>query len=312
MVAEYHRRVTAERTSEGKRQAVARGVAPFPNLPPYLRRGPDEEIVLDKKKARIVKEAVRRRVDGATIADVRTYLGKHGIKRSYHGTQALLTSRMLLGELRFGDLVNEHAFPAIVDPETWQRLQRVFLPRGRRPKSERLLARLGVLRCGTCGARMVVGTSQNRWAFYRCPPVGDCPHRQTISAQIAESAIVDAVQEILGGIEGRASVEGGVSEAADELARRQDALDAAIRTFDGLGDEQATRERLGELRQARDQAREHHDELLAASAPAITVSAGDWDLLTLDERRALIRAVVGRAVVGPGRGSERITVEPRG
>lgn len=312
MAAEYHRRVTAERTSEGKRQAVARGVAPFPNLPPYLRRGPDEEIVVDKKKARIVKEAVRRRVDGATIADVRSYLGKHGIKRSYHGTQALLTSRMLLGELRFGDLVNEHAFTAIVDPETWQRLQRVFLPRGRRPKSERLLARLGVLRCGTCGARMVVGTSRNRYAFYRCPPVGDCPQRQTISAQIAESAIVDAVQEILAGIEGRASVEGGVNEAAEELARRQDALDAAIRTFDGLGDEQATRERLGELRTARDQARERHDELLAASVPAITVSAGDWDLLTLDERRALIRAVVGRAVVGPGRGSDRITVEPRG
>jgi site-specific DNA recombinase len=312
MAAEYHRRVTAERTSEGKRQAVARGVAPFPNLPPYLRRGPNEEIVVDKKKARIVKEAVRRRVDGATIADVRSYLGKHGIKRSYHGTQALLTSRMLLGELRFGDLVNEHAFTAIVDPETWQRLQRVFLPRGRRPKSERLLARLGVLRCGTCGARMVVGTSQNRYAFYRCPPVGDCPQRQTISAQIAESAIVDAVQEILAGIEGRASVEGGVNEAAEELARRQDALDAAIRTFDGLGDEQATRERLGELRTARDQARERHDELLAASVPAITVSAGDWDLLTLDERRALIRAVVGRAVVGPGRGSDRITVEPRG
>jgi site-specific DNA recombinase len=312
-VAEYHRRVTAERTSEGKRRAVAEGVAPFPNLPPWLRRGSDgKTIELDPRKARVIREAVRLRVEGATIAQVRDYLSKHRIKRSYHGVQALLTSRMLLGELRFGDLVNEHAFPPIIDPETWRRLQRVFVPRGRRAKSERLLARLGVLRCGTCGARMVVGTSQGKFSLYRCPPVGDCPKRVTISAEVAERTVVEAVQELLAGIEGRASVEGGVNEAADELARRQVALDAAIRTFEGLEDEQATRERLQELRTSRDQARERHDDLLAASAPAITVSAGDWDLLTLEERRALIRAVIERAVVAPGRGADRISVEPRG
>jgi site-specific DNA recombinase len=311
MVAEYHRRVTAERTIEGKRLAVARGVAPFPNLPPWLRRGKDEKIELDGRKARIVKEAVRRRADGATIAAVRAYLGRHGIKRSYHGTQALLTSRMLLGELHFGDLVNEDAFPAIVDPETWQRLQRVHVPRGRRAKSERLLARLGVLRCGTCGARMVVGTSQGKFHLYRCPPIGDCPQRVTISATVAEAAVVEAVQELLTGIEGRASVESGVGEAADDLARKQEALDAGIRAFDGLEDEQAARDRLQELRAARDRVRDRHDELVTASAPAITVSVGDWDLLTLEERRALIRVVVDRAVVRPGRGRDRISIEPR-
>jgi site-specific DNA recombinase len=219
---------------------------------------------------------------------------------------------MLLGELRFGDLVNEHAFPAIVDAETWQRLQRVSLPRGRRAKSDRLLARLGVLRCGTCGARMVVGTSQGRWGLYRCPPIGDCPQRVTISADVAERAVVEAVQEFIAGIEGRASVESGVSEAADELARRQEVLDKAIRTLAGLEDEEATRERLQQLRAARDQAQERHDELLAASAPAITVSAGDWDVLSLDGQRALIRTVVERAVVRPGRGADRIKVELRG
>lgn len=313
MVAEYHRRVMAERTSEGKRLAVARGVAPFPYLPPWLRRGKDEVIEVDGRKARVVKEAVRMRVGGATIASVRAYLGKHGIKRSYHGTQQLLTSRMLLGELRFGDLINEAAFPAIVDAETWQRLQRVHVPRGRRPKSERLLARLGVLCCGTCGARMVVGSANHgAYPLYRCPPVGNCPQRVTISATTAEAFVVEAVQKLLAGIKGSASVEGGAHEAADELARKQEALDAAIRAFDGLGEEQATRERLHELREARDRARDRHDELLAASAPAITVTTGDWELLTLDERRALIRAVIGRAVVGPGRGPGRISIEPLG
>jgi site-specific DNA recombinase len=313
MVAEYHRRVTAERTIEGKRRAVSRGVAPFPNLPFYLRKNEKNENRIEHNpKVRLMREAVRMRLDGATIAAVRDYLRKHRVSLSYHGVQSLFGSRLLLGELRFGEMLNDDAFAPVIDAETWQRLQRVAVSRGRRAKSERLLARLGVLRCGTCGARMVVGTSQGQYPLYRCPPVGDCPQRVTISAEAAERAVVDAVRELLAGTEGRASVEGGIGEAADELARRQDALDKAIRTFAGLEDEQAARERLQELRAARDQSRERHDELLAASAPAITVSAGDWDLLTLEERRALIRAVIERAVVAPGRGADRISIEPRG
>jgi site-specific DNA recombinase len=310
MVAEYHRRATSERTAEGKRQAVEDGIPPFPNLPPYLRRA-GRVVKFDRGRAAVVREAARLRIDGATITEVRAYLRRKGIRRSYHGTQALLSSRMLLGELRFGELVNERAFPAVLDVETFQRLQRVRISRGRRAKSERLLARLGVLRCGTCGARMVVSTSQGQYALYRCPPVGDCSRRVTVSAALAERTIIEAVQELLAGIEGNASVEGGVKEAAEELARRQDALDSAIRAFAGVEDEAATRERLQELRAARDQARERHDELLAASAPAITVGVGDWDLLTLDERRALIRALIASASVSPGRGADRIAIEPR-
>jgi site-specific DNA recombinase len=311
-VAEYHRRATAERTEDGKRRSVANGVPPFPNLPPYLRRGRDKQITVDAKKARIVRQAAKMRADGATIESIRAHLAKRGIERSYHGTQALLRSRMLLGELRFGDYLNEHAFPAIVDSETWQRVQRVTVPRGPRAKSERLLARLGVLRCGSCRARMVVGSANNgAYPIYRCPPVGDCSQRVTISATVAERTVVEAVKDLLAGIEGRASVEGGVGEAAEEFARRQGALDNAIRAFDGLEDEEVTRERLRELREARDQARERHDDLLAASAPAITLGARDWDLLSDEGKRDLIKAVIGAAVVRPGRGADRISIEPR-
>lgn len=313
MVAEHQRRVTAERTVEGKRRAVANGVPPFPNLPFYLRRrdGKRGPIEHDPRKVPVMREAVRMRLDGATITAVRDYLRKHRVRLSYHGVQSLFSSRLLLGELHFGPMHNKDAFDSVIDLETWQRLQRVSVPRGRRAKSERLLARLGVLRCGTCGSRMVVGTSQGQYSLYRCPPVGDCKKRVTISAETAECAVVEAVQELLAGVEGRASVESGAEDAADELARRQDAFDAAIRTLAGLEDEAAARERLQELREARDQARERHDQLLAASAPAITLSARDWDDLSLDGQRDLIRAVIERAVVSPGRGPDRLSVEPR-
>jgi site-specific DNA recombinase len=313
MVAEYHRRVTAERTANAKRRAVARGVPPFPNVPPgYRRRDDDGTLEPHPEQASVVAEAFRLRAEGATVMEVREHLRRHGIERSFHGTTALLGSRIVLGELRFGEAVNTGSHPAIVEPGLWQRVQQMSLPRGRRAKSERLLARLGVLRCGTCGARMVVGSSQGAYSLYRCPPIGDCTRRVTISAQVAERAVVDAVQELLAEVEGSASVEGGADEAARELERGQEALDKAIHAFEGLEGEDAARERLQELREARDHARERHDDLLAATAPAVTVSAGDWDLLSVDEQRALIRVVVERAVVRPGRGSDRVTIEPRG
>ena len=103
--------------------------------------------------------------------------------------------------------------------------------------------------------------------------------------------------------------EDNVRNAEQELAGAQDALDAAVRAFDGLGDELAVREQLAELRQARDDARERLDQL-GGAGPEVRINADtDWDRLTLDEQRALIRATVARATVGPGRGAERIEIQ---
>ncbi len=313
-VSEYHRRVTAERTEDAKRRAVARGVAPFPNVPPGYRKDADGRLELHPKEARVVAEAFRRRADGATVKDVREYLRGKGVERSYHGTQALLTSRIMLGELRFGeDMVNTASHPAIVDAGIWQQVQQARSTRGRRPKSERLLARLGVLRCDTCGARMVVGTSNHGgYHLYRCPPVGDCPQRVTISAEVAEATVVEAVKDLLADVHGSATVADGAAEAARALEQAEQELDAAVRAFTGLEDVDAARTRLGELRASRERARADLDALEAATAPAVTVTAsGDWSDLTLDEQRALIVAVVSEARVRPGRGADRISVQPR-
>jgi site-specific DNA recombinase len=314
-VAEYHRRATAERTDDAKRRAVERGVPPFPNVPPGYRRGEGGRLEVDPATSPTVAEAFRLRAEGATIKDVRAFLRAHGIDRSFHGVQSLLGSRIVLGELRFGDNLNERAHPALIDEATWRRVQKIALPRGRRPVSERLLARLGVLRCGTCGARMVIGSTRQQgktYAMYRCPPIGDCKQRVTISANMAEAAVAEAVQTFLADVVGNASIGEDAERAARDLDARQSELDAAIRAFTGLEDEQAARDRLATLRAARDTAQDRLADLAAATGPALTVTAGDWDALTLDERRALIRVTVAEATVAPGRGPNRITVTPRG
>ncbi|CAN5218459.1 hypothetical protein BH09ACT13_BH09ACT13_16630 [soil metagenome] len=319
LVAEYQRRTTAERTEEAKRRAIARGVPTFDRIPPGYRQRADRTLEVDPVSAPIVQEAFRLRASGAGIKDVQGHLRRNGIARTFTGTQTMLRSRLYLGELHFGALSNPAACEPLIDPAQWSKVQTLRVPRGRKPKSDRLLARLGVLRCGTCGARLVVGTARANgrdYPMYRCPPNGDCPRRVTISAGVAEQVVVEAVlaDKRLTGASGRASVEDGIAQAEREAELREQELDAAVRAFDGLEDVEAARERLLALREQRDVARERVDELRRAAAPTVTVKMNKdgWSELTLDERRAIIRAVVERATVAPGRGRDRITVEPRG
>ena len=313
MMAEFQRRSAAERSAEAQARAVSRGVVPWPTIPPGYLRGEDGVLQPDPATRPAVEGAFRLRAGGATIAEVREYLREQGIERSPHGTQALLASRLLLGEIHFGDLVNLEAHEPIIDRDLWAAVQRVRVPRGRRAKSDRLLARLGVLRCETCGGRMVVGTqTQNgrSYPFYRCSHVReDCERRVTIGAEIVEQVVAESVCAALADIKGRATVEATAQAADQALADAQCDLDAAIRTLAGFQDEAAARDRLAELRRVRDEARAHREQL-GDPRPAVTVTAAtDWDRLTLDERRDLIRATVDRVTVGPGRGPGRITVE---
>jgi site-specific DNA recombinase len=313
MVAEYHRRVTAERTADAKRRAVERGVPPFDRIPPGYRRRADRTVEKDPKVAKVVAEGFRMRAAGATIVEVRAYLRKNGVERSFHGVQAMLGSRFYIGELAFGELVNRHAHEGIVDEVTFQRVQRMKVSRGRRAKSDRLLARLGVLRCATCDARMIVGTqTQNgrRYPFYRCPTIGDCTARSTISAELVERHVLDAARQIAEGEQGTASLEAGLDDARLALERAESALDAAVQAFSGLDDVASARDRLNGLRDARDAAADRVAELENLARPAVVVSADDQGLRHATER-ALIRAAIDRVTVAPGRGDSRITVYAR-
>ena len=307
-VSEYHRRVTGERTADAKRRAIAEGRPTFPNIPPGYRKRKDGRLEPHPEEATVVADAFRLRASGATVIEVRDFLRANGIQRTFHGTQSLLTSRIVLGELHFGELENLDSHVPIVPADLWQKVQRMRSARGRSPKSARLLSRLGVLRCGTCDGRMAVGSQDQhgeRYYMYRCNPVGDCPRRVAISATIVEQVVVDEVREYLAGITGSASIESGVEEAERDLEARDRELDAAVRAFEGL-DVDAAREKLLALRDARDAARDRLDELRAAVVPTVTVSAtGDWDDLTLDEQRSIIRAVVERVSVAPGGGTRQ-------
>jgi site-specific DNA recombinase len=72
-VAEYARRTAAERSGEAQARAVARGVLPWPNIPPGYRRGDDGVLVSDPVTAPIVARAFAMRAGGETVAAVRAF-----------------------------------------------------------------------------------------------------------------------------------------------------------------------------------------------------------------------------------------------
>lgn len=315
-VAEYHRRITSEKVSAAKEDAVRRGVCPFPIIVPGYRRGPDGVLVVHEAEAAIVREAFRLRVEGATFLQIRDYLHKRGIKRSYRATQTLLKSRMVLGEIHSGKLVNTAAHPPIVGAHLWQLAQLTRLPRGKTSPSDRLLARLGVLKCGTCGSLMAAtyGYKQRggpKYWKYFCGMKTECARPAMISATVIEGLVVDKIRALIGDESGSASMEAKVAEAEAELARRQDALDAAITAFSGLNAALAN-QRLLLLEEGVREALRHVTTLRAGLLPARTVSLADWDRMVISERRALIRATLSGVVVDAGRGTDRVRFLERG
>ncbi|HEY1853252.1 MAG TPA: recombinase family protein [Solirubrobacterales bacterium] len=308
----FSRRQNAEKSRRAVEDAVARGVCPFADVPPGLALD-EENRVIQTDELPIALSAFELRDREATIKEVRAFLKDHGIDRSYHGVQSMLSNKLYLGEIHFGSLVNRKAHKLAIPRDLFNRVQKKKASRGRRAKSDRLLARLGLLHCGSCGARMVVGTQKQNgrsYPFYRCPPVGDCERRVTIGAEIAEGVIVEATKRRAREVKGEASAAGDARADAEAAERAQANLDAAIRAFAGLEEEAAAVERLAELARIRDEAAAQANRSRDVRS-ALTIDVDDWDDLSVSARRSLIRTTIDRATVGStGKGAGRITVYP--
>jgi recombinase-like zinc beta ribbon protein/recombinase len=182
-------------------------------------------------------QAFRRRDRGASLVEIQAWLAKNGIERSISGVESMLRSRMYLGEIHFGDLHNTRAHePIIKDRALFERVQRRTVSRGRHAKSERLLARLGVLRCGTCGSRMVINSYTGS---YRCgdTSANRCRRRAAVKADRVEQMVLDAVRaySATADLHGRASRKQQIREADEAIKRANADLDNTIRQLGGLG-----------------------------------------------------------------------------
>src|SRR5437763_10064204 len=193
-VFQYFAEITGEKVTAAQARAVARGVYPHPKIPVGYVRGENCVLTVDPAAAKVVVQAFTRRDRGASLVEIQALLAENGIERSISGVESMLRSRMYLGEIHFGELhnLNSHE-PIIKDRALFERVQRRTVSRGRQAKSERLLARLGVLRCGTCGSRMVINSYSGN---YRCgdTSANRCRRRAAVQADRVAEMVLDAVR----------------------------------------------------------------------------------------------------------------------
>lgn len=296
-VAQFLADQTGEKIAEACRAAVAAGKVPWSSPTPGYVRGPEGRLVPDPATAPVVRRAFELRDEGATIAEIRSHLAEHGIERAYSGVSAMLHSRVVLGEIHYGEWSNLTAHQPIVDVDLFNRVQRRRQPPGRKAKSERLLARLGVLRCGTCGGRMSVDTEAkgNGRTVYRCTPSGQCSRKVSVNANRVETIVVEALQA-RESPEGQASIESHWARAKTEADRAQANLDAAFRVFAGYDGERAAAERIAELTAERDVKCAELDRL-GPDPRGKRVSLDDWTDLSLSARRDIVRATIDTITV---------------
>jgi DNA invertase Pin-like site-specific DNA recombinase len=305
--AQYVKDAAAEKARAAQIDRVEAGVWMSPGVPAGYVLAVDRKLTPDPKLAPIVREAFELRANGARLEEVRAFLAERGIERTRAGVAQLLRNRAYLGELHFGELHNPEAHPAIVDRVTFERARRVTITRGRHAKSDHLLARLGVLRCAACDARMSVNTSNYRYRCYRCANE-DCERRAYVSAPLIEEHVVEHVKHAIVGITETAHAEHDLDAAERQVEEAEHRYAAAVEVLDPT--EAAEVERLRQFKAERDAARQDLEERKQSlGAATLAVGVEDWDDLTRDEQRGLIRAVLERVTVAPGQGRDRIKIE---
>ena len=338
-IAEFYADQTGEKLAVTKQRNIDNGVPPFPRITPAYVKRDDGTLDAHPTQYALVREACDRRARGESYTSITRFLREHDVRDTngnligQTGVTSMLSSPLLIGEIHFGEYrpnlqaSEKWGCDPVCDRATWRKIRAAKSPRGVHAKSERLLARLGVLVC-TCGARMTVQTTRSNGKSYPYYCCGNplCEKPAIIAAVAAEDYVRDEALRIAAehaaDVEGRASLADDVEAARVEADAAERRLSSAITTLVGLESEAASRDVLDALVADRDAKRDRHERLRRLSTPTtrtVTVTPAAWETLSLDAKRGIIHATIRRAVVGPvvkRRGprtvaSERITIEAR-
>lgn len=210
-LAEYEFERASESWRTAGREAIARGVMAWRFLPPGYRKTRGGRLRPVLPDAEVIAEVFRLAGAGAPNSELVRLLEDNGVRPPGRSTRwtvdtarRMLTRRVYLGELQWGEFVNNHAHPAIVDTATWQGAQRPRI--GARRRTQPMLLN-GFLRCAGCGMTMCghydrihPPRGDGPYLSYACHAKfsrGQCSERAFISARHLEPVVEDIALELL-------------------------------------------------------------------------------------------------------------------
>ena len=234
-------------------------------------------------------------------------------------TQVLQQPRLTGARTHHGTVTVPDAFAAILDVDSFDRVQAIIAPATRptqhRSPRNRVLG--GFLYCGKCGTKMRSGfgakvADGTRPPRFACPTkaAGGCGSMAVFDHN-AEPVVVDALVEYL------ASPDFVADVARHEAAAGEvdvDAVTAELRRTRArlveLGDmlaagelDRAEYKRLRTKVEADVQRLEHDLATTSPAGPAVAIDTHDlrarWDVMSFGERRTILEAVLDRVIVNP-------------
>ena len=155
----------SENTKRGLRQKVRRGE--YPSVAPigYINDVRTKSIVVDRKKAKVIKTAFEYYAAGnARLKDVSDFLAQRGIMsrggKRIHKTRAtfILSNPFYTGLFKYGGELHEGKYEPIITKKIFDKVQEVLKQRGKphhKVKNEPQ-PYCGLLKCGSCGM-MITG-----------------------------------------------------------------------------------------------------------------------------------------------------------
>jgi DNA invertase Pin-like site-specific DNA recombinase len=226
---ENYREVIREKVLNQKRARVEAG-CPCTRVPfiGYISPGGWSRLRVVEEDRPHVRRAFEMSADGKSSPEIVRYLREQGYSATLRAVTHMLRNELYCGHIVWGDLRHDNAHEAIVSDRLFRRAQARRKPVGRKSPSQRILARLGDLRCGSCGAAMVTDNK-----LYRCSS-RECDCRASASANQVEALVLDRVAREIKGMRGHAG--DVLTPALEEQERAQAELDK-LRKVAALADD---------------------------------------------------------------------------
>jgi site-specific DNA recombinase len=281
-----------------------------------------DRLTIVPSEAAVVRDLVARALAGESLRSLARGLNEGGIPTAT-GTawsitviDRILRSPRIAGQREYrGEIVAVSAWEPIVSPEESARVRAILDERSsaRRRDGRRYLLAGGLLRCGLCGAVLVsrpIANGARRYVCAKGPGLPGCG-RIAIMAEPIEAFLVEAVLFRLDSPDMAAVLEGRAREDATTAAVQAE-LDADRAQLNELARLHGEREiGLAEWLAARkpiegrvEVAQRRLSRLSRSGAIDPYIGSSDalraaWGSLPLSRQRAVVAAVLDRAVVSP-------------
>jgi len=316
LFAEWQWNSLRSQLNDSRTDAVARGVAG--NAPYGYDKDDDGRLVKHASEAQIVVLIFSLRARGWSLPEIADELTTREVpKRNAPGQRwvptavlRILNNRTYLGELRSGAAVNRKAgHPRLVTQAQWDKAHKLRATQ-RRGRSLFLLS--GVVRCASCGSRMV-GCSDGGRRRYRCKSSnswGRCPAPAGVPSDDLDKAVLERLHE---DYLSNTSWQGTLTDDDEVLGAKQRLVDAEaeLRSFLDNDVTRSVIERLGAaqvqssadkhimaVEVARLDLRDVENRAVKAHVPH-NLDGGVWAKLSHERKRDVIAVLYPVVAVAP-------------